>query len=210
MIVLMLGFSTLSSPLQSASKFMKNSPLVYHSNNIEVPAKWRKIISHPGFVNPEPIPKKTFRAYSIAGVPVNASEEAVVLEDKYGQLSNPLNAIVKLRRASAGKSLGVGLNDITTQAAGLGISPAHFTAVSPYKTTQPNVIYHSGSKASDVFFVGFQSIDARPLLNGVLHCAYTNPKGTFDYAQIHVSEVESTTLGLFMNDICQNLKNQLK
>jgi hypothetical protein len=186
---------------------MKDSPLLFQSHNVGVVTKWKAVESYPGFISSEATPLNTWRAYSIKNVPIKGAKDLVVLEDKYGQLSNPINSIAKLHKA--GKREGV--TNITALAATLGVMPAHFNAVSPHKATQPNALYHyGGGDQSDAFFVTYESNDTDIMLNGSLHCAYATKKGAFDYMQISLGNIDRSTLGILMEEICANLKKQLK
>lgn len=207
LVLTALSVSVLSTPVQSASKSMTDSPLMFHSHNVDALSKWKGVDSYPGYVNSEAILENTWRVYSVKNVPVKNAKDLVVLEDKYGQLSNPINSIARLHKASKGE----GFDNITTMVASIGATPAHFIATSPGKITQPNAIFYFGQGAKiDSFFVTYEAIDANIMLNGSLHCAYSTKKGAFDYLQLNVGNIDRSTLGLFMGEICANLKNLLK
>ncbi|MBL4750285.1 MAG: hypothetical protein JKX71_06845 [Amylibacter sp.] len=198
-------------PAQSGSKFMKTSPLVFHSHNSPIPPQWRSIVSYPGFVDRTPTPDNMMRVYSINDVPSKVSKALVVLGDKYGQLANPVNAIVKLRQGTIGQPLSEKFQDITEHMAKAGVTPAHFIAVSPGKITRPNVTYHYRSKQNtDAFFSTYQPVDVNFPLNGSLHCVYPVENNVFDYFQVNVGNVPFATLSSFMDDICKILTNQIK
>ena len=208
-LVLMLCFFSIPQPLQSGSKFMKASPLVFHSHNISIPKRWRSITSYPGFIDRKEMPDNTMRAYSVADVPEEPSKMLVVLNDKYGQLANPLNAVVNLRLNLVNHP-PANFRDITKDMDSLSLTPSHFLAVSPNKVTRPNVLYHRQiTKIMDAFFVTYQPKDVNLPLEGALHCTYSNATDVFDYFQVNVGNVSVTTLGDFMNDICEIIENQL-